>query len=1029
MSPRLKRALRWTLGTIGVLLVLVIGALYFLLSGEGAARRLIGFALEGNEGTVSISRVNGRLRSPLMLAGISFNLPKLRGTIDSVYIDWDLGALLGRRLSVNQLHAIGVRITVPDSTAPTPVDTVPPARLHLPVDVILGDVRIDSLSLQAPGNLALHEATARLTGRAEDFHLTASGTLTTPALDHSVPVALTARGDLDHIEMTPLSADLFGGRVNATGTVGWFPKVGWKLTVVADRLRPGLLLKDSTSLPGTASIFARTIGELDSIGPVGTVLVDSMNGALRRQPISGNANVHLAGPAYDISTLRMGWGSATLTTSGRVADTLALDYLLDVSTLSTLMPGASGTLEVKGRLTGPRQAGRTSATVSGRRLAYGTSRLARLDGRLALDLAPQGRDDLRVDGEHAAVGGKVIDRITLSLLGTRAQHRITLEGGAAFGSMDIVLTGGLAPDSGIVEWRGQVTTLALHNASAGEWTLERPAALVASADSVSLGMLCIAPNDSARAATMTTSASTDTTRGGLCAEGGAVMGVGWRVKGEVDQLPLALADSLLPGGRTMTGTVGGTFEAGVTGTRLTAEARLGLDRAALLYKSVRDTTPQRLALDTATLVLHAGSDGVRAVVRMQLAGTDSSAIGHLNADLTLPEYTTLGAPLGTQHFSTKVEARIDNLAFVRTLDAGVDSINGKLALDVSGDGTVRAPHLNGSMELTDFNAWMPNSRAAHGAVSATLASTVAQDRRVTAEFRIVPRAVFYDYTLGLLPRRIVVDSGGIEIKVGTDGVQGALALGLSDTSKTRLASVFGDVRMPKYVSLDFPLREQPITLKLDGDIPNLGFARAFMPGMDSLSGRLRLGMGVEGTLGTPAITGTLRLSELIARLAQGSLLTGNIDGDLKATVARDSTFSLDLRVVPRDFVLSPVTSKSRQRFTLGGSALDVQSHGQGVVGTLNFEVADTTGKSVASIAGKASLPELRKLGAPVDSGPIAAQLHGSIADLAFVEALVASVDSIAGQVRLDATADGTVGHPRVAGGLEIDNTAVRLPIA
>ena len=163
MSPRARKVLRLVVAGIVVPIILGAALLFYGLSSESVARSLIAKALARTGGSVKIGRVSGRLRGPLTLHDVSVKTQMLSATVDSAVLEWTPTGLIHRQARIDRLFVDGVHIVLPDST---PRDTTTPKKPSLPLDVILGDVRAERITVDAPGNVHLTSGAVRVTGRA-----------------------------------------------------------------------------------------------------------------------------------------------------------------------------------------------------------------------------------------------------------------------------------------------------------------------------------------------------------------------------------------------------------------------------------------------------------------------------------------------------------------------------------------------------------------------------------------------------------------------------------------------------------------------------------------------------------------------------------------------------------------------------------------------------------------------------------------------------------------------------------------------
>src|SRR5262245_57386374 len=461
--------------------MIVAGVLWIGLSSGLAARKLIGLGLARAGPAVTIHGVKGRLRGPLLLTGIVVRKPAFTASVDSVLLEWSPSGLLHRQVRIDRLQVAGVHVVLPDS-APAPVDTVKPERPHLALDVVLGDVGLRGLTVEAPGEVRVSNGAARITGHANNYRLNASAVASLPRLKQ-INLELEAQGNLERFKSAQARASLLDGTVTASGPLLWWPRVGWDLDIRAQDIKPGLLVEQPAAWPGSLMLHATTAGALDSTGPAGHAALDSLGGTLRHQPLRGHLQLSFADSVYRVEALALGWGSAQLTASGTVADTLRVRYRVNVANLATAVRGAGGSLAAEGTADGPRSAARIRLDLEGKRLVYGANRLGRLGGRVDLVLAPDGRTDAHLRADRLRAGTQLIDSVVFDVRGTRSRHYATANVVAPSMQLALAARGGLQDQT----WNGRIMDVKVRGSTVGgAWRLAQPARLSASSKSTTL---------------------------------------------------------------------------------------------------------------------------------------------------------------------------------------------------------------------------------------------------------------------------------------------------------------------------------------------------------------------------------------------------------------------------------------------------------------------------------------------------------------------------------------------------------------
>ena len=1005
------RILRRVAIGFGVLLVVMAGLLWYGLSSERVARRLLTSVLARAGDGITIGSMSGSIRGPLIVRDVSVLKESFAVTIDSALLDWTPTGLIRRQVRVDRLHATGVHVTIADSA---PKDTAAGRRPRLPMDVILDDVLVRDLSVDAAGDVTIRHGTARLDGRAEDYRFIAEAELSLPQA-RDVPVVVAGTGDLDHVAIDNSTAAVFEGSVHAVGRLAWWPRTEWQLGVRGIDVEPARLLENPAEWPGALSFTASTSGHLDSIGPVGSVRIDSLGGAIRGQRLGGTAEIEFAGQAAAVPSLAVTWGSARLSGRGAVADTVSADFALAIGDLRTALPDAAGALRSRGTVRGTREAPRVRATFEGSRLRLGRNSAASARGRADIGLSERGRTDVDLRALAAVAGPLAFDTVDLVLRGTRTNHRLTAEAVSTTESVSLEAAGGLSGRT----WRGRVQRFLAETGAYGSWELVAPVTLAGTMQSATVGNACLTSPESPGAR--------------ICGRGAWLGGASWRGAGTVEALPLALLDSFVPDSlfgdsQSLEGTVSASLEAESRGGRLTGEVLARAENAALAYHRLLDTAARRLYLDSASMRLVADAGGFHGEGAVRALHHDSSAMASLSATVAVPGFTRLGPALSRQRLEGEITGRMDSLAVMTDFFPALDSLAGRATLETRLAGTVGSPAFDGRLSFDSIFVWLPRGRAGQGSLQIAAAGTLVEPGRVTGQLTAVPRGVIYDYTLDDFPRRVLVDSGGIVAAAGPDGSSVLLALGVSDTAGTRIMSFQSRLTLPEYRAAGAPLGPEPLRLTLDAELPDLAFARAITDRYDSLGGRVRLHGEATGRVATPDIEAELRIEEFVARSQTGTITRGGLVGTLAAVVAPDSTLTGELRVVPSDVRFAYVEAGAFEEIRLDTTALEVRAGGDGITGGLQLAFDDTAGTTLGTIGGTFRLPGFRRIGRPLANEPLEATLEGQVSDLSFAEAFSPEIDSLAGELDLDVRMSGTVGDPTWTGGLHVRDGAMRLPL-
>lgn len=576
------------------------------------------------------------------------------------------------------------------------------------------DVEAQWESLQWPLKGASQVASERgsldVTGTLQDYRARLEAELGVPNQADG-RVVLAGTGDDGSFTFSAIDIATLEGTLRGTADVAWAPELAGRIDLEGRGLNPGGL---AGAWPGSIDLTIRGAGRMAESGPTARVETLRAQGRLRGQPLELDARGVYADDQLELETFALRSGRSDVRADGRIGDELAVDWSITSEDLGTLLPSAGGSLQGHGNVSGPLTAPRVTAEVSGSDLSYEAHELASLELQADVDASSASRSDLTLELQDGTLGGIDVETLSLTGSGTKREHALGLAAETSAGRLDFGVDGTLDADNA---WAFVIQQLDYARPGLTPWSLRSPAQGRVAAGAAALERLCLAGGPAL-----------------LCVEGERTSE---RLEAafELEDLPFALADPLLPAAVRLEGSIGGT------GSLLLAQGRDAAAGGPVAHVDL-ETTPIRLLAEgaagemTPVLAFAAGE------IALDVSGSEAAK---LELDLPLEgggglgARATVAAGAGTlieRPLEGRVSARLPDIAFLAEFVPPVAELAGRLDGDLGVSGTLSAPALDGSVELSDGMAMLTGPeirlRDVHAAVRGQGAGNLGLEARASS---------------------------------------------------------------------------------------------------------------------------------------------------------------------------------------------------------------------------------------------------------------------------------------------------------
>jgi translocation and assembly module TamB len=714
-------------------------ALFVLLwfgATQSGLRTLLDLVTELVPDRFQVGRVEGRLIDRIAVSDLSIQLPAFALRVGRIDLSWSPLRAFGGVLSIADVRALDIDLILNDRARDSEDPVVLPDLL-LPLRLDLGSALVERLQIfPADGDrpVAVVER-AELSGRLEAGLLAidrVAVALVEPAFEAqgSGQARLSDAYPLDLVlnwELRPTPSARFQGHTRLDGDLARLnvrstttgsadldldvelrdllgrPKWNGVLKLIA--LNPAELIAalDMDAHPerwsGLLDLQVASRGRLAATGPALTATLEGLSGALRGYPVSATGSFKLAEGSLAIDALRVHSGPSTLSVAGTLDSALDLRLDLDSPDLASLYPGATGRIHSTGSVSGAVDAPRLHLDLTGRDVALAGRGIARLSAVADLDLAPEGRLEMRVDAQDLMVEDQRWTRLSIRGEGRLADHRLRLSLAGDPLSAELDLAGSLA---GTGSYRGRVARLRLHSPDFGIWTLRQPSPIDLTWPTFAAGPLCLGHERGS----------------GGCLEIARAASAALTIGVALDRLDLDLLAPLLPRTLALEGraALDGRFVA--TGSLLDGRATATLLRGRLTLPSARG--PGRI-IDMSGVRLDVGSaaGGLRGRLAVPLEG-----LGQADVDLELAGWRLNDPARPAQPLAGRVRARLDGLERFGDPIPQLSRLGGNLSADIGLGGTLGQPAVRGEIraERGGFNVPLLGLEIADLNLSANVAS-------------------------------------------------------------------------------------------------------------------------------------------------------------------------------------------------------------------------------------------------------------------------------------------------------------------
>ena len=487
----------------------------------------------------------------------------------------------------------------------------------------------------------------------------------------------SATGNLDSMDIHRIRITLLEGEAQAIGRLDWIDQFHWQAGVFIHSINPAELMP---KWPGSLHADIATSGGIQNGEFVADVNIIQLQGILRDNAISLRSQLGWREQGLDIDEFDLELGMSTLQVSGRLADSLSLEWTSNSPNLTELHPQAKGSLTTKGKLTGLRDALDVKINFNGNSLNLADYGIADIDGTVAVDLFRWQQLDLDINANNLKLKNQSLQSLKLNSTSNDGQHKLRADIQAKQINSTLIAHGNIQQN----KWQGSLERADISTQQYGDWRLESLARLDIAPGHIRTEPICWL-NNGGRACFEITHQDNEIL-----------------ANIEAMQLPLMLFTPWLPPDLEFEGSTNANanFKLQLPNT-LRGTAHISLPKGALTYPAPGGER-DRWQYQDGIIEIKLNDAGVYAKSSLSMGNGDQ-----FEGKLELPNAELMALNNDIQTLRATAEMSVHKLELIETLIPEVQDFEGKMAIKLQAKGTLNKPILTGQAQLSDGKLRIP----------------------------------------------------------------------------------------------------------------------------------------------------------------------------------------------------------------------------------------------------------------------------------------------------------------------------------
>ncbi|HEY5624184.1 MAG TPA: translocation/assembly module TamB domain-containing protein, partial [Gammaproteobacteria bacterium] len=460
------------------------------------------------------------------------------------------------------------------------------------------------------------------------------------------------------------------GNVTANGELRIDP-LQWRFAVDAEAIDPSSWFED---WPGSLSVRGDVTGRLDP-DVEWQIANASVDGVLRGFAFAATGTVgRTADSVWHLDAVELRAADGTARFDGEASDLLAIAVDIEAPEIAAFWPGASGSVNVAGSLSGRRNTPAFAGEIASQNLDFAEFSAQSLQASGSASISPDVPMalDFRVQGLRWGDG--FARTLTGRVNGTAEAHSIAINADSDFGTAEVLADGGWQND----RWAGRLRAIELEQQDLGRWTLTEPAAVELGRDRLDLQRGCLELGATTACAAIRLGSAEP------------------RIGIDFQQFDLALLSPWMPSDVSISGLYDGALELLGPWTSPRAIGRLSGDATLItVYEETNDPLLIPIRRVEADAALESGN--------LTMSG---SVLGEDSAEIRFSSNVS-GLPSASPSLDISISGLWPDVSALSLLSPDVGTVGGRAVLDLRVEGTLTDPAVQGRIQWLDGMLTVP----------------------------------------------------------------------------------------------------------------------------------------------------------------------------------------------------------------------------------------------------------------------------------------------------------------------------------